>query len=68
ACLTLEQVRDYGILIYELDGKPLPAKNGGPFRLITPGLGDLCANVKQVARMVLTKEFGPDTRPSKVCS
>ena len=68
ACLTLEQVRDYGILIYELDGEALPLKNGGPFRLITPGLGDLCANVKQVARMELTKDFGPDTRPSKVCS
>ena len=68
ACLTLEQARDYGILIYELDGEPLPAQKGGPFRLITPGLGDLCANVKQVARMELTKDFGPDTRPSKACS
>jgi 2-dehydropantoate 2-reductase len=68
ACLTLEQAREYGILIYELDGEPLPLQKGGPFRLITPGLGDLCANVKQVARMELTKEFGNDTRPSKVCS
>jgi 2-dehydropantoate 2-reductase len=68
ACLTLEQARDYGILIYELDGEPLPFPNGGPFRLITPGLGDLCANVKQVARMNLTKDFGKDTRPSKICS
>ena len=68
ACLTLEQARDYGILIYELDGAPLPVQNGGPFRLITPGLGDLCANVKQVARMEITKDLGPDTRPSQVCS
>ena len=68
ACLTVEQVQDYGILIYELDGESLPAHNGGPFRLVTPGLGDLCANVKQVARMELTKDFGTDTRPSKVCS
>jgi 2-dehydropantoate 2-reductase len=68
ACLTLEQARDYGILIYELDGAPLPFQNGGPFRLITPGLGDLCANVKQVARMEMTKDLGKDTRPSKVCS
>ncbi len=68
ACLTLEQARDYGILIYELDGEPLPLPKGGPFRLITPGLGDLCANVKQVARIELTKDSGKDTRPSKVCS
>jgi len=68
ACLTLEQAREYGILIYELDGEPLPLQKGGPFRLITPGLGDLCANVKQVARMELTKELGNDTRPSQVCS
>jgi 2-dehydropantoate 2-reductase len=57
ACLTLEQARDYGILIYELDGEPLPFPNGGPFRLITPGLGDLCANVKQVARMDMRSEI-----------
>jgi len=68
ACLTLEQARDYGILIYELDGAPLPLQNGGPFRLITPGLGDLCANVKQVARMEMTKDLGKDTRPSQTCS
>ncbi|MGZ8406015.1 MAG: 2-dehydropantoate 2-reductase, partial [Nitrospira sp.] len=45
ACLTLEQARDHGVLVYELDGAPLPDTNGGPFRLVTPGLGDLCANV-----------------------
>ena len=67
-CLTLEQARNHGILMYELDGEPLPLKKGGPFRLITPGLGDLCANVKQVARIELTKESGKDTRPSRTCS
>jgi 2-dehydropantoate 2-reductase len=62
ACLTLEQVRDHGVLIYELDGVPLPDTKGGPFRLITPGLGDLCANVKGVARIEITKGPGRDTR------
>ena len=62
ACLTLEQARDHGILVYELDGVPLPDTKGGPFRLITPGLGDLCANVKGVARIEITKGPGRDTR------
>jgi len=62
ACLTLEQVRDHGVLVYELDGVPLPDTKGGPFRLITPGLGDLCANVKGVARIEITKGPGRDTR------
>lgn len=62
ACLTLRQAREYGILVYELDGAPLPAANGGPFRLVTPGLGDLCANVKGVGRIELTRGPGRDTR------
>ncbi|MGZ8380636.1 MAG: 2-dehydropantoate 2-reductase [Nitrospira sp.] len=62
ACLTLEQARDHGVLVYELDGAPLPDTKGGPFRLVTPGLGDLCANVKGVARIEITKGPGRDTR------
>ncbi|MGZ8374863.1 MAG: 2-dehydropantoate 2-reductase [Nitrospira sp.] len=61
-CLTLEQARDHGVLVYELDGAPLPDTKGGPFRLVTPGLGDLCANVKGVARIEITKGPGRDTR------
>ena len=62
ACLTLQQAREHGVLIYELDGAALPDTKGGPFRLITPGLGDLCANVKGVARIEITKGPGRDTR------
>ncbi|OQW30040.1 MAG: hypothetical protein A4E19_10800 [Nitrospira sp. SG-bin1] len=62
ACLTLQQARDHGVLVYELDGASLPDSKGGPFRLITPGLGDLCANVKGVARVEITKGPGRDTR------
>jgi 2-dehydropantoate 2-reductase len=62
ACLTLEQAREHGILVYELDGASLPDTKGGPFRLVTPGLGDLCANVKSVARIEITKGPGRDTR------
>jgi 2-dehydropantoate 2-reductase len=62
ATLTLQQARDFGLLLYELDGQPLPDGKGGPFRLITPGLGDLCANVKGVGRIEVSKGPGRDTR------
>jgi len=64
ACLTLEQAKAFGVLVYELDGAPIPESKGGPFRLITPGLGDLCANVKGVARIEVTIGTGKDTRPT----
>lgn len=62
ACLTLQQAREHGVLIYELDGAALPDMKGGPFRLVTPGFGDLCANVKGVGRIEITKGPGRDTR------
>ncbi len=64
ASLTMKQATDYGILVYQLDGGPLPGSKGGPFRLVTPGLGDLCANVKGVGRIEVTIGAGKDTRPS----
>ena len=68
ACLTISQAVEHGILIYELDGAPLPEQKGGPFRLIAPGLGDLCANVKGVGRIQVSKGPGRDTRPSLNCA
>jgi len=68
ATLTLAQAREFGMLVYEADGVAIPPDRGGPFRLITPGLGDLCANVKHVARMEITKGVGRDTRPPEVCT
>ncbi len=64
ASLTLDQAKDFGVLVYELDGQPLPLEKGGPIRLITPGLGDLCANVKDLGRIQLSHGSGTDTRPS----
>ena len=64
ATLTLQQARDFGLLLYELDGQPLPDGKGGPYRLVTPGLGDLCANVKAVGRIEVRAGSGKDTRPS----
>lgn len=65
ASLTVKQAAEHGVLVYELDGQPMPASKGGPFRLVAPGLGDLCANVKGVARIELTRGPGKDTRPSR---
>jgi 2-dehydropantoate 2-reductase len=65
ATLTLAQAKEFGLLLYELDGGALPDGKGGPFRLITPGLGDLCANVKGVNRIEVRKGAGKDTRPSE---
>lgn len=64
ACLTLAQALEWGILVYEMDGEALPESKGGPYRLVTPGLGDLCANVKGVVRIEVTIGTGTDTRPS----
>ena len=65
ATLTLQQAKDFGLLLYELDGEPLPDGKGGPFRLIAPGLGDLCANVKGVGRIEVRVGKGKDSRPAE---
>jgi 2-dehydropantoate 2-reductase len=64
ASLSLAQAMEHGILIYQLDGKALPEARGGPFRLVTPGMGDLCAHLKGVTRIEFTRGHGKDTRPS----
>ena len=45
-----------GIVLHSLDGAPLPAKMGGPFRLLIPGdagPAGPCSNVKAVVRVTL---------------
>ncbi|MGD9725154.1 MAG: 2-dehydropantoate 2-reductase [Nitrospiraceae bacterium] len=63
ATLTLEQARRHGLLLYEMEGKPIPDSKGGPFRFIAPGLGDLCAHVKGVGRIEVRVGSGKDRRP-----
>lgn len=60
ATVPLDEVRDRGLLIYELDGQPLAASQGGPVRFLIPeaaacGMAavDTCANVKAVDRLEL---------------
>ncbi len=70
ASIPLETVRDRAIVIYRLEGQPLPASAGGPLRFYIPDFAachtseiDKCANVKFVDRMELTAHPGQDNRP-----
>lgn len=70
ASIPLEAVRDTGILIYRLQGAPLPTKAGGPLRFFIPNHTachtseiDECANVKFVDRIELSTEKRFDNRP-----
>jgi DMSO/TMAO reductase YedYZ molybdopterin-dependent catalytic subunit len=70
ASIPLEAVKDHAILIYALDGAPLPHHKGGPIRFFIPDVAacqtdevDQCANVKYVQRIVLSANPGQDTRP-----
>ena len=70
ASIPLEAVRERAVLIYELDGRPLPESAGGPVRFFIPDYAachtaevDECASVKFVDRIELTAERGYDNRP-----
>ena len=65
-----DAVRDRALVIYELNGEPLPEKSGGPFRFLIPDHTachtsevDECANVKYIDRIELSAERGQDNRP-----
>jgi DMSO/TMAO reductase YedYZ molybdopterin-dependent catalytic subunit len=70
ASIPLAAVADRALVIYRLDGQPLPATAGGPVRFFIPDFAachtdeiDECANVKFVDRIELTAEKGFDNRP-----
>jgi DMSO/TMAO reductase YedYZ molybdopterin-dependent catalytic subunit len=70
ASIPLEAVAERALVIYRLDGQPLPAKAGGPVRFFIPDFAachtdeiDECANVKFVDRIELTATKGFDNRP-----
>lgn len=52
--VDLALVREKGLFIYALDAQPLPVSFGGPLRLLIPNHDDRCANVKGVARIVIS--------------
>ncbi|MEX2026742.1 MAG: molybdopterin-dependent oxidoreductase [Pirellulaceae bacterium] len=70
ASIPLSAVMEKALLIYRLDGQPLPAKAGGPVRFFIPDHHacqtheiDECANVKFVDAIELTADKGIDNRP-----
>ena len=69
ASIPLKDVRETGLIIFQLDGQALPDSAGGPFRFLIPNAAacrtaeiDACANVKMLARIELTVGKGCDTR------
>src|SRR5688500_145437 len=70
ASIPLAAVAERALVIYRLDGQPLPVKAGGPVRFFIPDFAachteeiDECANVKFVDRIELTATKGFDNRP-----
>jgi DMSO/TMAO reductase YedYZ molybdopterin-dependent catalytic subunit len=70
ASIPLEAVAERALVLYRLDGQPLPESAGGPVRFFIPDFAachtheiDECANVKFVDRIELTADKGFDNRP-----
>ena len=71
ASVPLAAVRRQALVVYRLEGQPLPVSAGGPFRLLIPDSAschadevDDCANVKFVDRIELSIGRGQDNRPA----
>ncbi|MGZ0168212.1 MAG: molybdopterin-dependent oxidoreductase, partial [Planctomycetales bacterium] len=69
ASIPIADVRETGLIIFQIDGQELPDGAGGPFRFLIPNAAecrtaelDACANVKSLARIELTAGKGSDTR------
>ncbi|MEZ6044347.1 MAG: molybdopterin-dependent oxidoreductase [Planctomycetaceae bacterium] len=69
ASLPIADVKDVGLIVYELAGAPLTEETGGPFRFLIEKAApcktaelDACANVKYLDRIEYTIGKGLDTR------
>ena len=70
ASVPLSAVEQDGLLVFRLNGGPLPVSMGGPYRFLIPNPTacqtselDECASVKFVDRIELSAGKGRDTRP-----
>ena len=61
ANLPLADALAQGLVLYELEGEPLPARFGGPFRLLLLDEADCSVNVKDLARVEFQREPGSHT-------
>ena len=61
ANLPLDQALEHGLVIYSLDGEPLPARFGGPFRLLLAEGEDCSVNVKFLASLTFVEAPGSHT-------
>jgi DMSO/TMAO reductase YedYZ molybdopterin-dependent catalytic subunit len=68
--ISLDAIRDRGMIVYGLGGGPLESSKGGPIRFLVRDPAschtaelDECANVKYLSRIELTTGRGRDTRP-----
>jgi DMSO/TMAO reductase YedYZ molybdopterin-dependent catalytic subunit len=68
--VPLGEVINRGLVVFEVDGHPLPPEQGGPFRFLIRDPAtchsaelDECANVKYVSRIELSATRRVDTRP-----
>ena len=55
ARVSLAAAVENGILVYRIEGHPLPERLGGPIRLLIPETDDRCANVKNVVRIEIVR-------------
>ena len=69
ASVPIADVVDQALIVYRLEGEPLPGDRGGPARFLIPNAAacktaelDTCANVKFVDRIELCVGKGHDTR------
>ena len=61
ANLDVEDARRGALVLYALDGEPLPRRFGGPFRLLFVDSSDCSVNVKFLGRVELVQEPGSHT-------
>jgi (2Fe-2S) ferredoxin len=63
ASVPLTDLAERGLLVYKLDGAPLPRGKGGPLRFLLPNAAQSCTNIKGVGRIEITVGPGKDTMP-----
>lgn len=61
ANIPVAEAMDGGLVLYELDGEPVPPRFGGPFRLLFPDSADCSVNVKFLGRVDAVVEPGSHT-------